>query len=277
VAAHGHVRPILAGEVLFDAGDPAAPFLLVATGEVEVVRHAADGDELITVHGPGQFSGEVSLLSGRRSLVRAQARSPGEVIELDRGHLLSLVQTDSEIGEILMRAFILRRVELMARGAGDAVVIGSRYCAGTLRVKEFLTRNVHRSRTSTWTRRPTCRRCSIASGDGSRHPGRDLPRRARAATSHQPEIADCLGFNASVDAAHVHDVVVVGAGPAGLAAAIYAASEGLDVLVIEAQSPADRPPRVRRSKTTSGFPLASRARRWRDGPTRRHRNSGRRS
>src|SRR5215212_3408947 len=94
VAAHGRTRRMQAGEVLFDAGDPAAPFLLVASGEIEAVRRLADGEALIAVHGPGQFTGEVNMLSGRRSLVRSRAHASGEVIELDRSQLLALVQTD---------------------------------------------------------------------------------------------------------------------------------------------------------------------------------------
>ena len=255
VAAHGHTRPIHAGEVLFDAGDPAAPFVLVASGAVEAVRHSADGDSLITVHGPGQFTGEVSLLSGRRSLVRAQARTSGEAIELDRAQLLALVQTDSEIGEILMRAFILRRVELIARGFGDAIVIGSRYCAGTLRVKEFLTRNVHPFTYVDLDAEPDVQvvfdRFGVTEAD--------IPVvvcRGELVLRHptNAEIADCLGFNASVDAAHVHDVVVVGAGPAGLAAAIYGASEGLDVLVIEAESPGGQAGWSSKIENYLGFP-----------------------
>src|SRR6185312_11255324 len=107
VAAHGRTRTMQQGEVLFDVGDPAVQFLLVLSGQIESVRQLPEGDELVAVHNPGQFSGEVSLLAGRRALVRARVSIPGEVIELTREQLLALVQTDSEIGELLMRAFIL--------------------------------------------------------------------------------------------------------------------------------------------------------------------------
>ena len=255
VAAHGRTRPISAGEVLSDAGDPSAPFLLVLAGEVESVRRTADGEELIAVHGPGQFTGEVNLLAGRRALVQSRARTAGEMIELDRDRLLALVQTDAEIGEIVMRAFILRRVELMARGSGDVIVIGSRHCAGTLRVKEFLTRNVH----------PFTYVDLDHEGDVQAMFDRfgvteaDVPVvvcRGELVLRHptNAEIADCLGFNASVDAAHVHDVVVVGAGPAGLAAAVYAASEGLDVLVIESQYPGGQAGSSSKIENYLGFP-----------------------
>jgi thioredoxin reductase (NADPH) len=255
VAAHGRTRPMQKGEVLFDAGEPAAPFLLVLTGNIETLRHTEDGEELIAIHGPGQFTGEVNLLSGRRSLVGALAQSSGEVIELDRERLRALVQTDSEIGEILMRAFILRRVELMARGIGDVIVIGSKHCAGTLRVKEFLTRNVH-----PFTYVDLDLEVDVqAMFDRFGVTEADIPVivcRGEIVLRHptNAEIADCLGFNPSVDAAHVHDVVVVGAGPAGLAAAVYAASEGLDVLVIEARYPGGQAGSSSKIENYLGFP-----------------------
>src|SRR5262249_19771339 len=139
----GRTRPITQGEVLFEVGDPASRFLLVLSGQIQSVRHTPTGDDIVAVQNPGQFTGEVSLLAGRRALVRTVASAAGEAIELTRDQLLALVQTDAEIGELLMRAFILRRVELIARGISDAIVIGSAHCAKTLGVKEFLTRNAH--------------------------------------------------------------------------------------------------------------------------------------
>ena len=141
IAAHGHVRSVQTGEVLIEQGDTSVPFFVVTTGEVEIVRPFGTHETLITVHGPGEFTGEVNMLSGRQSLVRARATKPGKVIELDHQQILGLVQTDAELSDILMRAFILRRVELIAAGVGDIVLVGSAYSAGTLRVKEFLMRN----------------------------------------------------------------------------------------------------------------------------------------
>src|SRR4029078_1181590 len=94
-------------------------------------------------HGPGQFTGEVNMLSGRRALLRTRVAEDGEVIALDHDTLLTLVQVDSELGEIFMRAFIFRRLELIAHGIGDVVLMGSNFCPSTLRIREFLTRNGH--------------------------------------------------------------------------------------------------------------------------------------
>ena len=255
VLRHGRVRMFHAGEVLYDSGDPDAPFLLVVTGRIEVVRHSADGDELVADHGPGQFTGEVNLLSGRRSLVTARAATAGKAAELGRDGVLSLVQTDAEIGELLMRAFILRRVELISRGLGDAIVIGSAHCARTLGVKEFLTRNAHPFTYIDLDAEPAVQalldrfhvtiddvpvvvcRCDLV----LRHPS-------------DAEIAACLGLNPPIDEADVHDVVIVGAGPAGLAAAVYAASEGLRVLVVESHAPGGQAGSSSKIENYLGFP-----------------------
>jgi thioredoxin reductase (NADPH) len=255
VATHGRRRAIQRGDILFDAGAQAAPFFVVTAGKVEIVQPSATGEELVTVHGPGQFTGEVNMLSGRRSLVRARASEAGEVIELDREHLLALVQTDSEISEMLMRAFILRRVELIAHGLGDAIVIGSNHCAGTLRVKEFLTRNVHPYTYIDLDRDADAQalldRFKVTAADVPvlicggeivlRNPG-------------NREIAECLGFNEVLDSSQVRDLVVIGAGPAGLAAAVYAASEGLDVVVIEENSPGGQAGSSSKIENYLGFP-----------------------
>jgi CRP-like cAMP-binding protein len=108
------MRAIQPGEVLVEQGDSTVPFFVVVSGELEVVRSSGADETLITVHAPGQFTGEVSTLSGRRALFRLRAAKSGEVIELERQRMLALVQTDAELGEIVMRAFILRRVELVA-------------------------------------------------------------------------------------------------------------------------------------------------------------------
>ena len=115
VAAHGRRRAIARGEVLFDVGDKAVPFFVVVSGEIQVLRTSGDNETLVVTHRAGQFSGEGNMITGRRALARLRVSEPGEVIELDHEQLLALVQTDAELSEILMRAFILRRVEFIAR------------------------------------------------------------------------------------------------------------------------------------------------------------------
>ena len=139
----GHTRAVKFGEVLVEQGDSNVPFFVVISGEIEILRPSGDIETLITVHGPGQFTGEVNMLSGRRALFRARATKPGNVIEMDRQNMMALLQSDAEIGDILMRAFILRRVELVAAGVGDVVLVGSSNSARTFQIKEFLMRNGH--------------------------------------------------------------------------------------------------------------------------------------
>jgi len=255
VVAHGHRRPTRRGDVLFEAGNPVAPFFVVIAGQVEVVRPSGTGEELVAVHGPGQFTGEVNMLTGRRSLVRARVSETGEVSELDRERLLAIVQTDSEISEILMRAFILRRAELIAHGLGDAILIGSTHCSGTLRVKEFLTRNVH-----PYTYIDLDRDADVqALLDRFQVSVADVPvlvcrGEIVLRNPSNQEIAACLGLNVMLDSSLVHDVVVVGAGPAGLATAVYAASEGLDVVMVEKDSPGGQAGSSSKIENYLGFP-----------------------
>src|SRR5258706_4849103 len=119
VAAHGRARPMRQGEVLIEAGDQLVPFFVVTAGQIEIVRPSGGVETLIALHAAGQFTCELNMISGRRALFRARARESGEVIELDRDRMLALVQTDAELSQILMRAFILRRGGLITSGLGD--------------------------------------------------------------------------------------------------------------------------------------------------------------
>ena len=255
VTAHGRVRATSAGEFLIRAGDRAPQFFVVLSGRVEIARPGASEDTVIVSYEAGQFNGEMNLLTGRRSLVQARVSEAGEVIELDREHLLELVQRDAEIGEILMRAFILRRVELIARGLGEVVLLGSLYCAGTLRVREFLGRNGQ----------PYSFVDLDRDGDVQQLLDRfhvthaDVPVvicRGELVLRNptDAQIAECLGLNQQVASDQRRDVIVVGAGPAGLSAAVYAASEGLDALLIERRAPGGQAGSSSRIENYLGFP-----------------------
>ena len=255
IAAHGHMRAMQHGEVLVEQGDRNVPFFVVVSGEVEIVRPSGGAETLITIHRPGQFTGEVNNLSGRPAVVRMRATKQGELIELDRQHMLALVQTDAELGEILMRAFILRRVELVAAGMGDIVLIGSMHSGGTLRIKEFLMRNGHPYSYIDLERDPGVQ--SLL--DGFQVSASEIPvvicrgeMVLRNPTNLQ--LADCLGFNETVDQTQIRDVVIIGAGPSGLAAAVYGASEGLDVVMLETSSPGGQAGSSSRIENYLGFP-----------------------
>jgi thioredoxin reductase (NADPH) len=255
IAPHGRVRVVRHGEVLVEQGDGVVPFFVVKAGELQVVRPYGATETLVRIIEPNEFTGEVNMLSGRRALVRMRATKDGELIELDRERLLALVQTDAELSEILMRAFILRRVELIAHGLGDVILVGSSHSAATLRIKEFLTRNGH----------------PYAYIDLERDADvQDLLNRFHVGAADIPviicrgdvvlrnptnqQVAECLGFNESIDQVHVRDLVIVGAGPAGLAAAVYGASEGLDVLVLETNAPGGQAGSSSKIENYLGFP-----------------------
>jgi len=256
VAAHGRARKVRRGEVLFEAGDQVVPFFVVTEGRIEIVRPCGDTETPVAVHVPGQFTGEVTMLSGRRALVRGRASEPGEVLELDREQMLALVQTDPELSEIFMRAFILRRVELIARGIGDVVLLGSSHCSGTLRVKEFLSRNGHPYAYIDLDHDESVQvlldRFQVTAGDV---PVLICRGELVLRNPTNQQIADCLGFNEAIDQAQVRDVVIVGAGPSGLAAAVYAASEGLGVLVLETNAPGGQAGSSSKIENYLGFPL----------------------
>lgn len=255
IAAHGHVRAMQRGEVLVEQGDRVVPFFVVVSGELEIVRPSGAAETLVTVVGPGQFTGEVNMLSGRRALFRMRVTEPGEVIELDRQHFLALMQTDAELGEVLMRAFILRRVELVAAGVGDVALVGSRHSAGTLRIKEFLMRNGHPYSYIDLERDPDVQNLL----DGFHIVPSEIPvvicrgQLVLRNPSNQ-QVADLLGFNEPVDQTQLRDLIIVGAGPSGLAAAVYGASEGLEVLVLESNSPGGQTGSSSKIENYLGFP-----------------------
>jgi thioredoxin reductase (NADPH) len=255
ITPHGRTRTTKRGEVLYEQGDSAASFFVVVSGELEVLRPSGVVDTLVTVHRSGQFSGEVGTLSGRRTMFRVRATKPGKVIELDRRHMLTLVQTDAELGEILMRAFILRRAELITAGVGDIVLIGSKFSADTLRIKEFLMRNGHPYSYIDLEHDPDVQNML----DSFRLAASEIPvvicrGQVVLRNPSKQEIADCLGFNESINQTQVRDLIIIGAGPSGLAAAVYGASEGLDVLVFETGSPGGQAGSSSRIENYLGFP-----------------------
>src|SRR5947209_3498795 len=254
VAAHGRRRHVAQGEVLVQAGEQSARIFAVVAGRIDIVRPSA-GEEVVVSFGPGMFTGEATMLSGRRGLAQIRAGADGEVVEVGRDDLLALIQTDGELSAIFMRAFILRRVELIARGVSDVVVLGSTHCQGTLRIREFLTRNGH-PHTMLDLDRDTGVQELL---DRFHITAADIPVVItcgevvlRNPTNQQ--IADALGFNDSIDQTHVRDLVIVGAGPSGLAAAVYGASEGLDVLVVESTAPGGQAGSSSRIENYLGFP-----------------------
>jgi thioredoxin reductase (NADPH) len=254
-AAHGHLRQVRAGEILIEPGTPNTRSFIVKTARLEIVRPSDENEQLIIYLGAGQFTGEASLLEGRRGLSRIRVVEAGEVIEIERAQLMTLVQTDSDLSDVFMRAFILRRVALIERGYGDVVLLGSTHSPGTLRIKEFLTRNNH-----PYSYRDLDKDPGVQALLDRFHVGvEDVPilicrGNAVLRNPSNEEIAGCLGLNESIDTSRLRDVVIIGAGPAGLAAAVYGSSEGLDVLVVESSAPGGQAGSSSKIENYLGFP-----------------------
>lgn len=255
VESYGHRRFVNAGEVLIDQGDASKHFFIILNGEIEAVSPAESAKCVATLRGRGQFTGEINTLTGRRAILRVVAKSDGELIELDHRQLMDIVQSDSEIGETIMRAFIWRRVAFARAGIGDVILLGSVHSGDTLRLKEFLTRNGHPYAYLDLDRDAEAEQLMLTFKVGAA----DIPvvicrGKTPLRNPTNRELADCLGFNESINRAQVRDVVVIGAGPAGLAAAVYAASEGLDVLVVECNAPGGQAGSSSKIENYLGFP-----------------------
>ena len=255
IAAHGVTRPITRGEVLIEGGQMDVPFFVLKAGEIEVIRPSGLGDLLVAVLRPTQFTGDISMILGRPAQMRLSVTTSGEVVQLTRGQMHALIQTDAEISEVLMTTFIHRRIAVVAQGIGDALLIGSSRSAATLRIRAFLTRNGHPYTYYDLDRDADVRHLlDRFNVDPAEIPILICRGDAVLKNPSNQTIAGYLGFNERIDPAHLRDVVIVGAGPAGLAAAVYAASEGLDALVIEASSPGGQAGSSSRIENYLGFP-----------------------
>ena len=251
----GRVRKVEPGEILFKPNDVGVPFFVLLSGGMEIVQPGLDGERAIATHGPGHFTGEMSMISGQKCLVLGRVTEAGDFLELTGDAMRSLVARDADLSDVLMRAFILRRLELIRHGLGNVILLGSQHSARTLELREFLTRNgypytyvdLDHDQTSQqlldqFHVKSSCIPVVICNA-------RTVLRRPTI-----QELANCLGLNSAVDLAHVRDVIVAGAGPAGLAAAVYAASEGLDVLVIETEAPGGQAGSSSKIENYLGFP-----------------------
>jgi thioredoxin reductase (NADPH) len=267
IRSHGQVRKVDTGEVLFEPGDVNVPFFVLLSGRMEIVQPALSGERGIVTHGAGQFTGEMSMISGQRCLVRGRVTEAGEFLQMSAQDLRSLVARDAELSDVLMRAFILRRLALISRGLGNVVLMGSRHSAGTLRLREFLSRNnypyTYVDLDTDGTSQELLDRFEVKLEE---IPVLVCNGRTVLRNPSNQELADCLGFNANIDNLQVFDLVIAGAGPSGLAAAVYAASEGLNVLMIESESPGGQAGSSSKIENYLGFPtgvsgqeLASRA------------------
>ena len=247
------VRQVRSGEILYEPSQPDVPLFIVLEGTVSITR-TGEEDKILAVREAGQFTGEMSVISGNRSLLTARVTATGTLLELTREKVLALMAKDTELGEILMGAFVARRLLMIQLGEGNVVLFGSKTSSRTLALREFLTRNSH-----PFTYVDIDTDCSF----------NQLAEKLAVRSSEIPvvfcnnryvlrnpsigELAACLDLNINVDKG-VRDVLVIGAGPAGLAAAVYAASEGLKTLVIEKAAPGGQAGSSSKIENYLGFP-----------------------
>jgi thioredoxin reductase (NADPH) len=257
---HASRRDTRAGEVLLDIGVTPTQIFVVLSGSIDVLEPdgavgSTNGFSRLTTLNPGEFSGEMSALRGTRGLARLQVRDAGAVLALDLEQVQRIVQNDSELSELFMRAFILRRLGMLLSGHGEITVLGSSSNGETLRIREFLTRNSrpyvnvdldHDPESQGLLERLKIRPEEIPvvicrTGRVLRNPG-------------NAQLAERLGLNSATRADEIYDVLIIGAGPAGLAAAVYAASEGLRVHVVDSFAPGGQAGTSSRIENYLGFP-----------------------
>jgi thioredoxin reductase (NADPH) len=256
VRPYGKVRSVHAGEVLFEPGETGMPCFVVLSGKLDIAMAGLSGEQVFVTYGPGQFSGEVVLISGARALSRGRVAEPGEFLEIRADAFRTLIAKDAELGDIFMRAFLLRRIAMISEGRSNVIVLGSQHSSDTLRLREFLTRNGHPhgyvDLDSDKTAQELLDRFDIKLED---IPVVICSGKSVLRNPTNQRLAECLGFTGHEDRSHLYDVAIVGAGPAGLAAAVYAASEGLDAVVIESEFPGGQAGASSKIENYIGFPM----------------------
>jgi thioredoxin reductase (NADPH) len=253
LAAHGYRRGTQPGEVLFREGDPSCDFFVILAGKVAIVAGYGGDERVISVHGPGRFLGELNLLTGETVFVTAVVREPGEVLVVPVERLRRLVTTDPVLGDLILRAYLLRRSLLIELGTGFRIV-GSRFVPDTRRLRELAARNrlphqfidLEQDRAA----EALLRRLGVRPEETPVVIWRDHVLRNPA----NAELAQLLGLRRPALDASTNDLIIVGAGPAGLAAAVYGASEGLATVVIEAVATGGQAGTSPRIENYLGFP-----------------------
>jgi len=255
LTARGHPRAVRTGEVLFAEGDRDFCFFVVLEGEVEIVEHSRGTPHTVAVHQAGEFTGDVDMLSGRSALVTARAATDGRVLQLSTEELRRAVDELPDLGATIVKAFLMRRNLLLGDGFQGFMIIGSRFSPEAHRIRDFATRNAIPFRfldletdeqADAILRQfgiPASATPIVMGGDGEWYSNPSIG-----------DIGACLGLVSPMEEGHVYDLVVVGAGPAGLAASVYAASEGLDVLTADALAPGGQAGTSSRIENYLGFP-----------------------
>jgi thioredoxin reductase (NADPH) len=252
----GRVRDVKAGEVLFAEGERGFSFYVVLDGAAEIIEHSRGAAHTVTVHEPREFTGDVDMLTGRVALVTARVARDGQVLELSAAALRQAVDENPELGDIILKAFLTRRTLLLGEGFEGIKIIGSRFSPDTHTLCDFASRNgipfKFLDLEADERAEALLREFNVPASATPVVIGREGQYRANPTLA---QFAHCAGLDTPIDPAEVHDLVVVGAGPAGLAAAVYAASEGLDVLTVERIATGGQAGTSSRIENYLGFPM----------------------
>ena len=256
IAAYGSEESLADGQLLFERGQRGVDFFLVIAGEIEIFDTSACGREnVFALHERGSFTGELDQFDARQILVSGRARGPARVLRVKRADFARLMAAEPDVGEIIMRAYILRRVALIRHQRGGVIVVGAAHHADTLRLQRLLVRNGYPHRLLDVETDPEADSHLVHFGLARGElPAVITPEDRVLRNPANAEIAEALGLTERIDAAHVYDVAVIGAGPAGLATAVYAASEGLDTIVVESLAPGGQAGTSSRIENYLGFP-----------------------
>jgi thioredoxin reductase (NADPH) len=248
-------RDVATGQILYEPAFDTPPVYVVLSGAIRIVAVGGDEERIVTTYREGQFSGELLMISGRRSIYRCEVTEDGKLLELSAKNLRTLIGKDAELSDIIMNAFLARRLSLKDTGQGNVVILGSKFSANTLLLREFLTRDGHPFNYFDLDSDPVTQEMLDRFGVTTD----DIPvvicnNTLVLRNPSTGEVAECLGFNSNISDSQVRDLVIVGAGPAGLAAAVYGASEGLDVLVVEKAAPGGQAGSSSKIENYLGFP-----------------------
>jgi len=256
VARYGVEEELPQGTLVFERGQRGVDFFLVLRGSIEIFDQGRDGvANVFTIHRDRQFTGELDLFNDRQILVSGRTGEDSRVVRVPRSAFRQLVTGEPDVGEIVMRAFILRRVGLITHAQGGVILIGSGHAADTLRIEQFLTRNGYPHRTLDTDSDPDAEGFLEFFQLRAEHlPVVVAPPDQVLRNPSTPALADALGLTEAFDPDDVFDLAVVGAGPAGLASAVYAASEGLRTIVLEALAPGGQAGTSSKIENYLGFP-----------------------
>jgi len=255
LTARGKPREVHAGDTLFTEGERNRSFFVVIDGAVEILEHSRGEPHQITVHHPGQFTGDIDVFNGRPALVTGRAVEDGRLVELTPANLRRAVDELPDLGDIIIKAFLLRRELIQASGFEGVRIIGSRFSPESHRLRDFAQRNAIPYRFMDVETDPEAevllREMGVPPSETPIVVGQ-MGRSHRNPSNEQ--FASCAGLTVELEPGHVYDLVIVGAGPAGLAASVYAASEGLDVLTVDSLAAGGQAGTSSRIENYLGFP-----------------------